>query len=81
MGSEMCIRDRILITVSGVLFLPLAFYALKGLLDSVYAYHIAVGPWTFVTTLGIMLLLAIITIGSQVYRIATANPIQAIRTE
>lgn len=71
----------ILITVSGVLFLPLAFYALKGLLDSVYAYHIAVGPWTFVSTLGIMLLLAIITIGSQVYRIATANPIQAIRTE
>lgn len=71
----------ILITIAGALFLPLAFFALKGLLESEYPYHIPVTGWAFVSTLGIMLLLALLTIGSQVYRIATANPVKALQTE
>ena len=71
----------ILITVAGLIFLPLAFYALKGLLDSVYAYHIPVGAGAFVSTLAVMLLLAIVTIGTQVYTIATANPVKALQSE
>lgn len=71
----------ILITVAGLIFLPLAFYALKSLLDSVYAYHIPVGVGAFVSTLVVMLLLAIVTIGTQVYTIATANPVKALQSE
>ena len=71
----------VLITIAGALFLPLAFFALKGILESEYPYHIPVTGWAFVSTLGVMLLLALLTIGSQVYRIATANPVKALQTE
>lgn len=71
----------ILITIAGAIFLPLAFFALKSLLDSVYAYHIPVAAWPFVYTLVVMLLLALVTIGAQVYKIATANPVKSLRTE
>ena len=71
----------ILITVAGLIFLPLAFFAMKGLLGSVYVYHIPVTAGSFVSTLFLMLLLAMATIGSQVYKIATANPVKALQTE
>ncbi|MBC7893372.1 MAG: ABC transporter permease [Sphingobacteriaceae bacterium] len=71
----------ILITAAGILFLPLAFFALKGLLGSIYAYHIPVTAGAFITTLAVMLLVALVTIGAQVYKIATANPVKALQTE
>ena len=70
-----------LITIAGAIFLPLAFFALKGLLESEYPYHIPVTGWAFVNTLVMMLLLAALTIGTQVYKIATANPVKALQTE
>jgi putative ABC transport system permease protein len=71
----------ILITIAGAIFLPLAFLALKGLLDSVYIYHVPVTAGAFACTLLVMLILAAVTIGSQVYKIATANPVKSLRTE
>jgi ABC-type antimicrobial peptide transport system permease subunit len=71
----------ILITIAGVIFLPLAFLTMKGLLDSVYIYHVPVTAPAFVYTLVVMLILAVVTIGTQVYKIATANPVKALRTE
>ena len=71
----------ILITVAGFIFLPLAFFALEGLPESVYAYHIPVTAGAFVSTLLLMLTLALVTIGSQVYKIATANPVKALQTD
>jgi ABC-type antimicrobial peptide transport system permease subunit len=71
----------VLITLAGAIFLPLAFFVLKNLLDSEYAYHIPVTGGAFIGTLAVMLLLALIMIGTQVYKIATANPVKALRTE
>lgn len=71
----------ILITVAGIIALPLAFVGMKSLLDSVYAYHTPVTAGAFVATLLVMLLLALVTIGSQVYRIATANPVKSLQAE
>jgi putative ABC transport system permease protein len=71
----------VLITLAGAIFLPLAFFVRKNLLDSEYAYHIPVTGSAFVGTLAVMLLLALIMIGTQVYKIATANPVKALRTE
>lgn len=71
----------ILITIAGTIFLPLAFSALKSLLESEYPYHIPITAWAFVGTLVMMLLLALLIISSQVYRIATANPVKALQTE
>ncbi|GAA4452892.1 ABC transporter permease [Nibrella saemangeumensis] len=71
----------ILITVAGVIALPLAFVAMQSLLDSVYAYHTPVTAGAFIATLLVMLLLALVTIGSQVYKIATANPVKSLQAE
>ena len=71
----------ILITVAGAVFLPLAFFTMKALFDSVYAYHIPITAGAFVATLAVMLLLAFVTIGTQVYKIAMANPVKALRSE
>lgn len=71
----------VLIATAGIIFLPLAFVALKTLFDSEYIYHIPVTAGAFISTLVGMLLLALLTIGSQVYRVATSNPVKALQTE
>ncbi|MBC7922140.1 MAG: FtsX-like permease family protein [Ferruginibacter sp.] len=70
-----------LISIAGIVFLPLAFVALKGLFDSEYVYHVPVTVGAFISTLVVMLLLALVTIGWQVYKIAISNPVNALRTE
>lgn len=70
-----------LILVAGALFLPLAFVAVKALFDNVYAYHTPITATAFVATLVLMFVLALLTIGSQVYKIALSNPVKALRTE
>jgi ABC-type antimicrobial peptide transport system permease subunit len=70
-----------LITIAGCIFLPLAFYTLKGVLDGNYAYHIPVSAGTFIATLLLMMVLAIMIISSLVYQVATANPIKSLRTD
>ncbi|QHT67267.1 FtsX-like permease family protein [Rhodocytophaga rosea] len=69
------------ITLAGILFLPLAFFLLRRLLDQEYAYHIPVTAGVFISTLGVMLVVTIITISIQVFKIATSNPVKALRTE
>ncbi|UFH54385.1 ABC transporter permease [Spirosoma sp. KNUC1025] len=71
----------ILISVAGIIFLPLAFVAMKALFDNVYVYHIPVTAGSFVGALLLILLLALITIGSQVYKVAISNPVKALQTE
>ncbi|GAA4399328.1 hypothetical protein GCM10023187_11010 [Nibrella viscosa] len=51
---------------------------MKSLLDSVYVYHTPVTAGAFITTLLVLLL---VTIGSQVYKIATAKPVKSLLAE
>jgi putative ABC transport system permease protein len=69
------------ITLAGALFLPLAYFLLNNLLDSEYAYHSPIQAGAFAFTLLIMLMLAIISIGVRVYKVATSNPVKALRME
>jgi len=71
----------VLIAVAGGIFLPLAYYALSAVLDANYAYHIPVTPGVFFSTLVGMLLLATGLISVLVYRVVTAAPVQALRSE
>ncbi|CCH53393.1 Macrolide export ATP-binding/permease protein macB [Fibrisoma limi BUZ 3] len=71
----------VLIVVAGGIFLTLAYYALSAILDANYAYHIPVTSGVFINTLVGMLLLAMGTIGVLVFRVATAAPVQALRSE
>jgi ABC-type antimicrobial peptide transport system permease subunit len=57
------------------------FFQSKLLLDSIWAYHIGLGLLPFVVTIVLTFLIAILTAGSQVYKVAAANPIDSLRYE
>lgn len=70
-----------LILVASALIFPLAYVALGGLLDAVFASHVEVSLAPFVGAALAMLLLAVLTIGSRVARVAVENPVHALRYE
>lgn len=59
---------------------PLAYYFMNQWLND-FAYHISIGPATFVITLVLMLSIAALTIGYRTYRAAVSNPVDALRDE
>ena len=71
----------ILLVIASVLFLPLTFYTIKSLFDSIYQYHIPVNIYFLILSFGVMILVAIITVSSLIYRAALANPVKSLRTE
>lgn len=59
---------------------PLAYYFMNQWLND-FAYHISIGPATFVITLVLMMAIAALTIGYRTYRAAVSNPVDALRDE
>ncbi len=59
---------------------PLAYYFMNQWLND-FAYHISIGPSTFVITLLLMIAIAALTIGYRTYRAAVSNPVDALRDE
>jgi ABC-type antimicrobial peptide transport system permease subunit len=74
-------RFVILLTVSTVLALPISYIFLNALLDGVYKYHMALGFLPFLSAATLVLLSAILTIATQVYKAAVRNPIDTLRYE
>ena len=46
-----------------------------------YIYRITIGPWVFVFTVFMLVLIALATVGYQAIRAARANPVKSLRTE
>ena len=87
MGAD--IKDIILLLSRGFLFLlivsiiiaaPLAFIANNLWLQEL-ANHITIGPGILLSGIGIILIIGIITIGSQALRVALTNPAISLRDE
>ena len=53
----------------------------KVVFNFIYAYNSGIGPYTFISTLLIVLFFSGITVGFKVYRAANANPVKSLRTE
>jgi len=70
-----------LIVVASVLIFPIAYLALNGLLGSVFPTHTEISIWPFIGAALAMLLLAVLTIGSRVVKVAVANPVDSLRYE
>jgi ABC-type antimicrobial peptide transport system permease subunit len=69
-----------LMLVSCLIAVPIAFYFLWNWLHGYY-YHISIHPWVFlVSALGAMLI-ALATISFQAVKAALMNPVQSLRTE
>jgi putative ABC transport system permease protein len=69
-----------LVLIANLIAWPLAWYAAQLWLNS-FAYRISVGWFIFALALFVSVVLAILSVGIQAYRAATANPVDAIKTE
>lgn len=59
----------------------IGYFSVDILLKSIYAYYVDFGFSPFFAAAVLMFLIAILTVGSQVYKVATRNPIEALRYE
>jgi putative ABC transport system permease protein len=70
----------ILVLLANLIACPIAYYAMSHWLRG-FAYRIGLGLWPFVLAAGGALLVAFLTISTQTFRAATANPIETLRYE
>ena len=70
----------LLIVIAFVLAAPLGYYMMHSWLEN-YAYHISIGPGTFLVAIITSFLIAAITIAYQTIKAATANPVTSLRSE
>lgn len=57
------------------------YFAVGSLLDSVFAYHINVSFWHMLLASLVTFLVGLVTVSWQVYKVATSNPVEALRYE
>ncbi len=70
----------ILITIAFLIAAPLGYYMMNNWLNN-YAYHITIGPWTFVLAIIASMIIAGITIAYQTIKAALVNPVKSLRSE
>ena len=69
-----------LIALALVIATPVAWWAVHRWLDG-FTYHAALGAGIFVVAGGVVLVVALLTVGTQALRAATADPVKALRYE
>lgn len=69
-----------LIILAFLIAAPLAYFMMDGWLSE-FAYHIEIGPSTFLLTLAFMLGVAMLSVGYRTYRAAVGNPVDSLRME
>jgi putative ABC transport system permease protein len=69
-----------LLFIAGAIALPVG-YLLGFFFLNIFANRITIGIDILLISFSVMLLVAIITIGTQIYRVAIANPVNSLRSE
>lgn len=70
----------LLIAIAFLIAAPLGYFMMNNWLNN-YAYHITIGPWTFVLAIIASMIIAGITIAYQTIKAALVNPIKSLRSE
>ncbi len=70
----------LLVTIAFAIAVPIAWWAMSHWLDD-FAYRINISVWIFVIGGILTLIIALIAIGTQAIKAATANPVKAIKAE
>jgi ABC-type antimicrobial peptide transport system permease subunit len=74
-------KDFLVLSGIGIaVALPVTYYYLHRLLQE-YAYHIPLSWMLFAGGAGVLLVLTLLSVGFKAFRAATANPVDAIKTE
>ena len=71
----------VVLVIAAVIAIPLGYYAMGSLLNSVYADPVSIGPSAFVLSVVFVLATAALTIMTQVRKFVTANPAEVLRSE
>jgi ABC-type antimicrobial peptide transport system permease subunit len=70
-----------LLAAAALFAAAIGYFAVKALIESIYAYHVGFSVTPFVLAGAAVFIIAVITVGSQVFKVATANPVKALRYE
>ena len=96
-AKEMSIRKVLGASISSVVYLlskdfmklaliaviiafPLGWWAMNKWLEG-FVYKVEIGPYIFIISFALILVITMVTVGYQAVKAAIANPIQALRTE
>lgn len=71
----------IILLVAGILASPLGYIFMTGLLGSIYADPIAIGPSAFAISFAFVLVTAALTMSTQIRKLAKAQPVESLRYE
>ncbi|WP_108870234.1 ABC transporter permease [Aquimarina aquimarini] len=69
-----------LVLIALVIAVPISWFYLENWLQG-FAYRISINWWVFALAGCITILITVLTVSILVYRVATANPTQSLRTE
>lgn len=69
-----------LVLIAFVISIPLSWWALNEWLSN-FVYHIGISWWVYVAAGMITILIAWITVGTQAFKGAVANPVKSLRSE
>ena len=70
-----------LVLLGFLLAVPIAWFGMRFWLSDNFAYHVTLSPWAFLWAGGAALLLAWLTVAWQSMKVATSNPVEALRQE
>lgn len=71
----------ILLAIAAMLSVGMGYFSMNALLGSIWAYHVGVTPLPYFSAAAIIVLVAYVTVGLQVHKVARTNPIDALRYE
>lgn len=71
----------VMLTLAAVIATPAGYFLLDLLLDKIYSYRVAINAAPFVLSLFAILLTAALTVSAQIYKVATASPVEGLRSE
>ncbi|HYJ64824.1 MAG TPA: hypothetical protein VEV62_13845, partial [Parafilimonas sp.] len=69
-----------LVLIAAIIAFPIAWYAMHSWLQD-FAYRINIHWWVFLFAAIAAAFIALITVGMQAIKAATANPVKSLRTE
>jgi putative ABC transport system permease protein len=69
-----------LVVISILIASPVAWWGMHSWLQD-YVYRVDIGWWIFVMAGALVVVIALLTIGFQAIRAATANPVNSLRSE
>jgi len=75
-------KEFVRLLVAAALIASIAgYFSVQALLKSIYAYHVGFSLAPFVAAAFSVFFIALLTVGSQVVKVATANPVESLRYE